>query len=295
MNTPDTLSEKDMETFYKLRNSLYIFVNKRLNILPEIKDWKDVGSNEPEKVSKIRNHIFIKNISEIDNFINSNPHNFNQEELDILESWKKAIIADKFLIIKYLKEHTLFFGNNKVYGIKGLMDSFKDIFQGCSPIFIDMIILPFKGFLVHESLFSLYNISIGGNMASGIKAEAEEIIQKSGIITSLTGEHQKSETSDEDMLRFYMKSEKNREKFWEKIDSLIEKSPKLKGVYNLEIARINAKDIKSDLRKQGINGYFAVLFSQVIASSKTKEGLQINIKNIVLEEKIGEIYTFAIK
>jgi hypothetical protein len=295
MNQQDTLSEKETEQFYRLKHTLYIFVNKKINAFPQCTVWEDVGLNSPEEIKVVRDYIFFQHREMIDEFIEQNPSNLSKAELDIIKSWKEAIVADKFILCKHAKEHTLFLGKGKVYGVKGLMDSFKDIFEGYSPLFIDFIILPFKDQLVHEGMFIPYRISIGGNMASSIKAEAEEFIQKEGIITSLTQREERKETSDDDLLRFYMKSESNRDKFWNKIDDLVIKSPKLLSIYNYEMGRINSRHIKSQIKIQGIQGNFAVLFSQVIASGKTKKELQQNIFLIVPKEKQGDIYTFEVK
>ncbi|MBU1644028.1 MAG: hypothetical protein KJ598_02655 [Nanoarchaeota archaeon] len=234
-------------------------------------------------------------MNEIDNFVKENPYNLKGDELDIVSSWKKAIVAEKFILFKYEKEHTLFFGNNNVYGVKGLMDSFRQFFDSHTPIFINLIILPFKNVLVHEGLFVPYNIMIGSRMGSSMKAEAEEAIMKKGITSSLENQEQKKTPSEENMLRFFMKSENNRDRFFEEIDSLREKSPELEAVYNNEIGRINSKQIKSQLKKQGIKGYFAVLFSQVVASGQTKQELSKNILLILPEEKQNQVYTFQIK
>jgi hypothetical protein len=55
------------------------------------------------------------------------------------------------------------------------MDSFRQFFDSRSPIFINLIIFPFKKILIHEGLFVPYNIMIGSRMGSSMKAEAEEI------------------------------------------------------------------------------------------------------------------------
>jgi len=290
MNTKDTLSEKELEQFYRLKHSLYLFANKNLNVLKHTKDWQDVGNDSLEKIMKIRNHIFLKEISIIDNYIQLNPDNLIQEELEILKNWKKAIPCEKAILFKHTNEHSLFLVKNNVYAIKGLMDSFKEIFDNYTPVFIDLTILPFKNKLVHEGLFVPYNISFGKSMKDGLIAEAEEIIIKKGIINSLDNENNQENVSDEDLLRFYMKSEANQDKFFEKIEYLKNKSDELKATYNYEMGRINARHIKKQLKNESIKGYFGVLFSQIIASGSTKKELENNLQKIISKEREKEIY-----
>jgi hypothetical protein len=293
MNTIDTLSEEDMEQFYRIKHLLYLFADKKLNVLMHKSDWKDVGNNKPEEILKLRDYVFKKNIKVIGEFIEQNPYGLKKEDLEILESWKKPIIGDKYVLFKHTKEYSLFFGEDNVYGVIGLMDSFNVMFGGDSFIFVDLIILPFKDRLTHEGLFLPYNISIGKSMRDGILAEAEEIIMKKGIITSSLNKQEK-ESSEEDLLRYYMKSEKNQEFFWEKIEKLKKKSANLKAIYNYEVGRINSRHIKKQLKLQNLNGYFAVLFSQVIASGRTKKELEENMSRILPKERLIEIYEIKI-
>lgn len=290
----DKLSEKDVAQFYRLKNSLYMFVNDKINAFPKCNQWHEVGKNPPEKVMLVRNYALDEHKEIIDEFFEKNPFDMTKEELDIILSWKSSIMADQFILFKHAKEHTLFLGKDKVYAVKGLMDSFKEMLQGHSPILINLIIMPFKDQLVHEGLFIPHNISIGGNMSRSIKAEAEEIMQREGIIDSFAAQNERKETNDADLLRFYMRSEENRGRFWEKIDDLIEKSTELMNVYNYEMGRINSRQIKSEIKKQGLKGHFAVLFSQVIASGKDETELEKHISLLVPEEKQGEVYTFKI-
>lgn len=295
MNKKDTLSEKEIEQFYRLKNNLYLFVNKNLNVLKYANDWEDMKNNDPELILKIRDYVFKKDISIIDNYLKQNPDNLIKEELEIVSNWKKVIPCEKAILFKHTNENSLFLVKNNVYGVIGLMDSLKDLFHGHAPVFLDFIIMPFKNKLVHEGFFRAYNISFGNTMAKGITLEAEEIIIKKGIITSLGNENNQKKVSDEDLLRFYMKSEANQHRFFEKIDDLKNKSEELKSIYNYEIGRINSRHIKKQLKEQNLRGYFGILFSQIIASGSTKEELMNNLKKIITKERENEIYIIKIK
>ncbi|OVE74823.1 hypothetical protein BVX95_01125 [archaeon D22] len=292
-NKQNKLSEEEVEQFYRIKHALYLFANKKLNILTSKADFDDVRNNDLDVLVKVRDYVFRKNPSIIDEFIQVNPYDFSKDDLEILQTWKKSILADKFIIFRHTKDHSLLFGEDNVYGVVGLMDSFEELFGKTIPLFLDLIILPFKDKLTHEGICMPYNISIGRSMSDGIMSEAEEIILKKGVMTSL--DKKENESSDEELLRFYMKSEKNQEFFFEKIEELKDKSANLKAVFNNEVARINSRHIKKQLKLQSVTGHFAILFSQVIASGRTKKELEENLNSIVPKQRLDELYYISIK
>jgi len=264
------LSEDDVELFYRLKHLLYIYANRRIHAIPDTSDWRSLGNVKLEKLLKIRDYVFIKNRGIIGDFVRENPFSLPPEEIGIVRLWEKVIVAEKAILYKYKKQHTLFLHKGSVYGLKGLMDPLSDLFGGHSPFFIDLIILPFKGMLTYEGMFMAYRVLFGRNMARTVAAEAEESILKKGIILSLDGPVRDG-ASDADMLRFYMKSEGNRDRFQDAIESLRRKSEDLQSVYTYETGRISARTIKADLKALGLQGYFAVLHSHVIASGSTRK------------------------
>ena len=295
MMNQDTLSKEDVELFYRLKNSLYLYANKKIGAIPDSEDWRSIRSHPPEKIMKIRDYVF-KNRAIIDEFVEKNPFNLSKDELDIVLSWKRAIVADHCILCKYEPEHALFLHDDVVYGVKGLIDSFRDLFQGYSPAFASLVIIPFKDVFTHEGSIMTDPISIGRTMRNNIVAEAEEIMVKKGIAASLDRQPEKKEPSDIGLIKFYMKSEVNRDRFFDEIGALLKKkSPAVTAVYNYELSRINAKKARSELQRQGIKGYFGVLLSQVIASGRTKKELDNNLRAIIQEDKLDQVYTFSIQ
>lgn len=289
----DTLTEEDAELFYRLKHSLYLYANRTINMWSDSNDWKSVYTHELEEIRKVRDYVF-KNMKIIDEFVQKNPFHLSQEELDIILSWKQAISATRAIIGKYKKEHTLILHKNAVYGIKGITDSLEDLFGGYTPVFVNITLLPFKEMLTHEGLFTSAPVVFGRTMKNSILAEVEEIALKNGVITSLTQNPVKNTLPETELLRFYMKSEVNRDKFYDAIEKLMEKSPELLAIHNYEWGRIHAKNIKAELAKQGIKGYFAVLMNTVVASSTEKKKLEEAIKKIVPSEKQNQVYTFEL-
>lgn len=190
------LSKEDADLFYKLNWSLLFYVNKKFSN-PEL----------------------------IDSFISENPFNFNQEELEIIESWKNFVKGD-FFIVTHLKNYSVLLKQDepKAYGVVGLIDEIEDIIDPYLP-------------------FQPHNIRFGSGIKKGIQAEYQAAKSKFGIILSLDAPISEKKESDEELLRFYVKSESNRE------ENFISK---IKGKDDEKEIEMNTKDPLSHFSRDNI-------------------------------------------
>jgi len=289
----NTLSQEDALLFHKLMNSLLFYVNKKAGIIKNANTLKEFLSNDVAETQPLRKKIFSDKYDFIDNYLQENSDHLNEEEIKIVSSWKRYK-TDKFFIIKHVKEYSLFFGNNKVYGVKGITDSFEEKFQGYVPVMVDITLIPFKDNIIYDGLFAPYNISFGGGMRTSLKQESEEAIQKFGILTSLDANPAAKPQNDEEMLRFYMKSFDNKMRYEEEIHKLKKKSKELEAAYYQEEARDFARHSKKQFKEQGIKGCFAVLIHSIVASGQTEKELNENISKMVPKDKQAWIYMFKI-
>jgi len=255
-------------------DSLLLFVNQKTGIIKNATNMKELHQKEIEKTELLREKIFSDKYDFIDIFVKENPFNFSTVNLGIIQSWKKYM-KGKFFVVKHTPEHSLFFDSqsNKMYGVKGITDSFGDS-------------------IIYDGIFFPYNISFGSGIAKSLKAETDESIQKFGIITSLTQPMKKKENNEKELLRFYMKSIDNKLRYEPEINQLRKKSKDLEAVYYQEEARNFSRHPKKMLKEFGIKGHFAVMFHSVIASGSTKKELQNNMAKIVPQEKRTWIHTF---
>jgi len=290
----DKLLESDAKLFHKIMDSLLFFANKKLNIIKNCSSIQELHKNAIEKTIPIRKKVFSDN-KMIDEYLKENPDRLSDEEMQILASWKKSLEGE-FMLARYEKEFALFLHSKlqRVYGVKGITDSFKEKFEGYSPIMIKIRLLPFKDNLIYDGIFFPYQITFGSGMRSSMKVEADSAIQKYGVITSLENPVLEKKNSDEDTLRFYMKTQDTRDRYFEEIEELSKKSPVLEAIYYQEEAGIIARDIKKSLKLRGIKGHFAVLVNAVVASALTEKELEENIKKIVPENRQSWIYRFRI-
>jgi len=158
------------------------------------------------------------------------------------------------------------------------------------------VLLPFNDKIIYDSIFSSYFITFGGSIRRSLNDAYQEAKSRFGIITSLPFEPKKVEQSDADKLKFYLRSERNRERYWEEIDRLVAKDSKLLILYHQEMGKIHARTYRKRLREIGFtDAWFAILKGITIASGATKDDVERILQDILPTEKKKFVYIFRLK
>jgi hypothetical protein len=93
--------------FYKLFSALLGYVNRKLDVVPEqFSESSEYTSLPPQTRGKVRDALF-EHRELIDQFVAENPAGLSPEDLEIVASWKHALVG-RFYIFRYLKKHTIF-------------------------------------------------------------------------------------------------------------------------------------------------------------------------------------------
>lgn len=287
------LAQKEIEQFFKLHKALLFYVNTKKNLIKGISSISDFKGPILEKVVEIRNFV-LKNTKLIDEFVQENPFKFSRDELGTIKSWKQGIHGMLF-VVKYDNDLTIFYHSEskRCYGVLYFNDKLSDMLGPYLPRIVETWLVPFKGRIVYDSLIMPYNIVVGGGMRKTLKAEYEESITKRGVITSFDKQEEKT-TSEERLLKFYMKSEDNRERYWKEIEKL-KKCPELNKVFHKEMGAIESREIRKRLKEIGIkDSWFAVLNGVSVASAKSKEELLKLVNNMLPAEKKEWVYMFKV-
>ncbi len=174
--------------FYDLYAALLSFVNRKLKVSSEqFSDSREYTSTPPEARIAIRDALFSHR-ELIDEFARENPAKLSSDELEIVGTWKHAVVG-KFYVFRYLKKYTVFLTSggspNKAYGILGLADPMKEVIGPYLPRLITTVLLPFQGKIVYDGLVSRYNITFGGGIKRMLNEEYKQAKETFGIITSL--------------------------------------------------------------------------------------------------------------
>jgi hypothetical protein len=179
------ISPEEAKLFFALYPSVIGFSAGRSGGIKGIRDAGTFKSAPNEVKAQARDHL-LKNIQLIKEYMDENPDGFREKELGYMSDWSLLIQGD-FFVVRDLKKYTVFLSaddSNKVYGVLGLTDEISDILPPALPILIKAVLLPWKGQIIWDGLFSLYNITFGGGI-KGSLWESYRQAKATGIITSL--------------------------------------------------------------------------------------------------------------
>ncbi len=177
----DCIDEEDARIFFTLRNFLFDYTNKKYNINSELEDFRDINNSQPEEVQQIREKLWSdKNI--IKEYIKENPNNIDKETIQELENWNEKNINSKFILYKYEEKYTVLLGEENIYYVKGLKDTIKNIIpENKVPIFVETVLLPFKGQIIYDSYIIKYDISFGKGLKENFDKQYKEFIKQKKI------------------------------------------------------------------------------------------------------------------
>ena len=180
------LTPQEADLFFKLHWSLMCFVNKRLQVVPQIDTPDQFSALSPEVRLKVRD-AFLDETDLIELFLDANPFHLNDEELDIVALWRHQV-AGKFFIFRHLKSHAVFLATEEpptAYGVVALTDPFENLIGPYLPILTETVLLPFQGKIVYDGLLSSFSISFGPGIRRGLNESYKAAKERLGIVTSL--------------------------------------------------------------------------------------------------------------
>jgi hypothetical protein len=180
------LPPADVELFYKLMWGVQYFVNQKTGTFKNVAKADEYARLSSEKKIKIRDLLW-RRPSLLDDYIQANPDALSDEELEILRRWRSHFLKGAFYVFRHLKKGTIFIGDkDMVYSVAGLMTPLDEIVPGYAlPRLVETVLLPFKGMIVYDGLFSGYNVIIGRNIRANLNHIYQVAKQKVRIITSL--------------------------------------------------------------------------------------------------------------
>lgn len=145
------LDKKDAKLFYKLYFALIDFTNEKYKINHHVKFYNRINNN-PNDMTNIIEMLWNNKEEVFNEFINTNPYNFNDDELKIVNQMKDGI-RDIFVIARFESEYTGFIHKDKVYMVKGINDNLDNVISYESlPYPAITTIIPFKNVLIYDSI-----------------------------------------------------------------------------------------------------------------------------------------------
>lgn len=170
------LNPKDAKLFYKIYFGLLEFTNKKYKINPGYKIYKKLGI-DPNQIAMIVEKFWEEKDILITEFCETNPYKFKTLELEITEDFKKGI-RDIFFVMEFQEEYTAVMNTSKVYMIKGINANIDEIINyKVLPHIIRTTILPFKNYLIYDSIFMALDINADNNFYNMITKEYESMMK----------------------------------------------------------------------------------------------------------------------
>ena len=171
------ISKNAADLYYKLYFGLLDYINHKENISPSLKKiYKQEGLNVND-LFPIDDYLWEHKDSIIDEYIKINPNNFNEEELNIINDFKKSETG-MFFVVGYEREYTLFLKDGKIFMVKGIRDDIDNILiPNNLPIIVNTTLLMFKGNIIYNSFFKQNQIAFGNNVKEMVLKEMNKAIK----------------------------------------------------------------------------------------------------------------------
>jgi hypothetical protein len=181
------VSTEDADLFFRLMWPLQFYVKQRLQLLPHLNTLEAYRSAAAEEKLSARNALYA-NLNLLDDFVAENSAGFSADELAIIKSWRR-LVQGNFYIERFLRSGAIFIGgenSSQVYSVLGLYDDIKDIFYASPlPIYVQAVLLPFKGRIVYDGLLSAYRVYFGSGIRGDLKETYMAAKQKGRIVETL--------------------------------------------------------------------------------------------------------------
>ena len=185
-----SLSNEDAALFYKLWLGLIGYVNETYQIAPDLGEPTSPAGVDVRKLYPVKEKLW-ENPEVIDAYISANEA-LTDEDREILAGWKEHHISGRFLIMKHLKNYSVLmpFGDKKesrLYGVIGIISPLSECVPNPLPCLASMVLLPFKGRIIYDSIIGSSNIHFGPGIRGDLNETYKEGKARFGIATSLFG------------------------------------------------------------------------------------------------------------
>jgi hypothetical protein len=290
------LPASEVARFYTLYPALLLYANQQLGLARQVTTIPQLMAMPEEEQYALR-AAFYGHREIIEAFVHANPERFSDEDLALVASWKH-LVQGQFYVFRHLKPYTVFLEASdtpNAYGVLALHDDFPDLFPHV-PLLIDTVLLPFKNQITYDGQCRYYNILFGGGITRRLNESYQLAKAHSGIITTLPFVASEAAPSDEERLRFYVRTARTREQYWDEIVALRQHSRALETLYQQEMGKVHARTYSQRLRDIGLSGlWFAILEGITIASGKTRQEVEEAVQRIVPQPQRPFVYTFEVK
>lgn len=179
-----TVSQEDVKLFFKLWIPLLQFASEAFD-LHAGHLLKPSGNFDFAAGMKVAEAIW-SDVSVIDDYLSWRT-DLTEAERDIVLGWKRAVHGH-FAVERHLRGGSIFISldDNRVYLVKGLASTWQELCEGRPmPVIMTATLLPFKGVVITDGLFSVSAVTVGPNYRQGFKETYMAAKQEGRIIKAI--------------------------------------------------------------------------------------------------------------
>ncbi len=291
------LDKNDVDMFYKLQQDLIWYANQKMPVIPALEGKPSYEKLDPKNIAELFQKL-AERVKIIEDFARENPLMYAEPERHVIKSWTKMIAGDFFVFSD--KGRAIFLTADKslkAYEVWGLYDDILDVLP-FEPIYLKTFLFPFKGKITYVGFVLPYMITFGGGMKRTIQHDYIKAKSAFGVIMTLThGQNEHPAMPDQqELLKFYLKDERNREEYECEMAGLLKEDPSLNALYHQELGKANARKLRKRLASTGVkHSWYAVLDDTILASGASEQEARSRAEALLPEEKRTYLHVFQYK
>ncbi|MBN1297524.1 hypothetical protein JXA80_12135 [bacterium] len=287
----------DMNLFFKLHPAFLYYANQRMGVVAGVDSLDRFMALPFHDKNEIRNRARSQP-ELIRSFVRDNPAALNDVELAIVDSWRYALDGS-FYVMRYDEDHAVFLDTGatpKAYGVTCLKKNFREIFGETLPVYVKTILMPFKNRIIYDGFLFTYPVTFDPPIVQELEADLSAWVDRYGIITHLPFIGETPAGAAEDTLRYYLRSQRNRDVYAAETDALLAEHPGLKKAYLELSGRLDAREARGYFRELGIRDVWcAVLNGRILTSGKNREAVTDTLHAILPKDRKLFPYIFHFK
>jgi len=120
-------------------------------------------------------------------FLAENPAHLDRDDLALVASWQHRIAGD-MAVLRQLKKHAIVLEtgkNPRAYAVLGLVTPLEDVLPYPPPMYVSLVLLPFKDRIIYDSLLTAMPVMLGSGIRSNLNDAFRDIQDSYGLIHSL--------------------------------------------------------------------------------------------------------------
>lgn len=181
------LAPAQVTRFYQIWFSLLRFANTKRRVVDQSLLLGE--SLNPNDAGLVRDVLWSDD-QLLQDYIRENPSKLSDTDLAVVQSWRWRV-SGSFLVVKHLKKYSVMISNesthstnSKVYGVVGLNTPFGEMLYDL-PCMINTTLVPFEGKITFDSLFTMYPVQFGRNIAGTLNRDYQNAKKNGAVIESL--------------------------------------------------------------------------------------------------------------